>query len=465
MSGAMLLPALVDLSDGNRDWIVFVGTGTTVAAICSLVAVATRGAGVRPTPRFGFLLVTTIWLVSVFVGTLPLYFAETELSFAAAVFESMSGLTTTGATVISGLDALPRGLLLWRSLLNFLGGIGIVGMAILILPSLRVGGLALFKLESSDRSGKLLPRVSQLAAGIVAIYGAMTLLCALLYFALGMSLFDAVNHAMSTLATGGFSTHDESIGFFESDAILMVATVFMIAGSLPFVLFIRFFLPRRFQRWRDPQVTLFLVLCLVLSLVLAATRVVINEVPIGEALISATFNLVSVITTTGFVSEDFTLWSNAAIGIFFLAMFIGGCAGSTAGGIKVNRIIILYELVRASFGQVIRPHSVQRLKYGRDDISIETIQSVTIFIFLFFLSLLVGTTVLSMCGLELLTAFSASLTAVGNVGPGFGPAVGPAGNFSSVSDPALWILSFLMLIGRLEIVTVLVILSPGFWRD
>ncbi|WP_294641650.1 TrkH family potassium uptake protein [uncultured Aureimonas sp.] len=465
MSGAMLLPALVDLSDGNRDWVVFVGTGGVVGAVCTLIAVATRGASVRPTPRFGFLLVTTIWLVSTVTASLPLYFAETELSFAAAVFEAMSGLTTTGATALSGLDALPRGLLLWRSLLNFLGGIGIIGMALLILPSLRVGGMALFQLESSDRSGKLLPRVSQLASGIVAVYATMTLVCAMLYFALGMSLFDAFNHAMSTLATGGFSTHDESLGFFQSDAILMVATVFMMAGSLPFVLYIRIFLPRRFQRWRDPQVALFLVLCVVLSLALAVTRVVINEVPLGEALLSSTFNLVSVITTTGFVSEDFTLWSNAAIGIFFLALFIGGCAGSTAGGIKVNRIIILYALMRANFARVIRPHSVQRLKYGHDDISIETLQSVTIFIFLFFLSLLLGTTALSICGLELLTAFSASLTAVGNVGPGFGQVVGPAGNFSSLSAPALWILSFLMLIGRLEIVTVLVILSPGFWRD
>ncbi|WP_279482325.1 TrkH family potassium uptake protein [Aureimonas sp. SK2] len=465
MAGTMILPALVDLSDGNPDWVVFVGTGGVVAAVCTLIAVATRGASVRSTPRVGFLLVTTIWLVGAVIGALPLYFAEADRPFAAAVFEAISGLTTTGATTISGLDALPRGLLLWRSLLNFIGGVGIVVMALLILPSLRVGGMALFQMESSDRSSKLLPRISQLASGIVAVYGSMTLVCALLYYTFGMSLFDAFNHAMSTLATGGFSTHDESIGFFQSDAILLVSTVFMIAGSLPFVLYIRIFLPRRFQRWRDPQVVLFLALCVVLTLSLAVTRVVINEVPVREALISSAFNLVSIITTTGYVSEDFTLWSNAAIGIFFLAMFIGGCAGSTAGGIKVNRIIILYALVSANFARVIRPHSVQRLKYGHDDISIETLQSVTIFIFLFFLSLLLGTTALSICGLELLTAFSAALTAIGNVGPGFGQVVGPAGNFSTLSDPALWILSFLMLIGRLEIVTVLVILSPGFWRD
>lgn len=461
----MMLPAFVDALDANDDWVVFVGSGTVIAAICTLVAVATRGEPFRPSPRLGFLLVTAVWLVGSLVGALPIYFALPSLGLAGAMFESVSGLTTTGATAISGLDALPRGLLLWRSLLSFLGGIGIIGMALLIFPSLRVGGMALFHLESSDRSAQLLPRVSQLAAGIVAVYLTLTLVCAILYYALGMSLFDAINHAMSTLATGGFSTHDESLGFFESDAILMVATVFMIFGALPFVLYIRLFLPRRFQRWNDPQVTLFLALCLVLTLVLAATRVLINGVSIDQALISSAFNLVSVITTTGFVSEDFTLWSNAAIGVFFLAMFIGGCAGSTAGGIKVNRIIILYALVRANFRRVIRPHSVQRLKYGANDISLETLQSVTIFIFLFFLSLLLGTTALALCGLDLLTAFSASLTAVGNVGPGFGQQIGPAGNFSFLSAPALWILSFLMLIGRLELVTVLVLLSPSFWKD
>ncbi|WP_062212519.1 TrkH family potassium uptake protein [Aureimonas sp. AU12] len=461
----MLVPAFVDLVDGNRDWVVFIGSGTVTAAISALIAVATRGERFRPSPRLGFLLVTSIWTTASFIGALPFYFASIDLGFAAALFESVSGITTTGATVISGLDALPRGLLMWRSILNFLGGIGIVGMALLILPSLRVGGLALFQLESSDRSGKLLPRVNQLAAGIVAVYVAMTFVCAILYYALGMSLFDAVNHAMSTLATGGFSTHDESLGFFRSNAILAVATVFMIAGALPFVLYIRLFLPRRFQRWHDPQVPLFLALCLALTLALTATRVWINGVPIGEAFLGSTFNLVSVITTTGFVAGDFTLWSNAAIGIFFLAMFIGGCAGSTAGGIKVDRILILYQLVRAEFARVVRPHSVHRLTYGREDISLETLQRVTIFIFLFFLSLLLGTTALSICGLELLTAFSASLTAIGNVGPGFGQVVGPAGNFSSLPAPALAILSFLMLMGRLEIVTVLVLLSPGFWRD
>lgn len=465
LAGAMTIPAAIDLADGHPDWIVFVGSAVFVAGLSSLVAVATQGRSIKPTPRFGFLLVTTVWVVSCLVGTLPFYFAGVGLRFDEALFESVSGLTTTGATAISGLDDLPRGLLMWRSLLNFLGGIGIVGMALLILPSLRVGGLALFHLESSDRSAKLLPRVGQLAAGIVSVYAGLTMVCAVLYLMCGMSLFDAVNHAMSTLATGGFSTYDASLGHFDSNAVLLVATVFMLAGALPFVLYIRFFLPRAFRRWRDPQVTLFLVLCLVLSLVLAATRVWLNGTPIPEALLSSAFNLVSVITTTGFVSEDFTIWSHAATGVFFLAMFVGGCAGSTAGGIKVNRIIILYQLVRANFRQVVHPHSVQKVKYGDDDVSIETLGSVTIFVFLFFLSLLVGTTALSICGLDLLTAFSAALTAVGNVGPGFGTEIGPAGNFSELSAPVLTILSFLMLIGRLELVTVLILFSPGFWRN
>ncbi|KAA0972657.1 TrkH family potassium uptake protein [Aureimonas fodinaquatilis] len=460
----MLLPALVDFAYNNDDYLVFIGSAALCAVVCSLVAVATQGVRISPSPRLGFVLVTGVWLVSCIVAAVPLYLASINLTFADAFFESVSGLTTTGATVISHLDDLPRGILLWRSLLNWLGGIGIVGMVLLILPSLRVGGLSLFQLESSDKSDKILPRVQQLASGIVAVYLVLTIACAVAYAMLGMSNFDAVNHAMSTVATGGFSTHDASLGYFNSDGILLVAIVFMILGALPFVLYIRFFMPRQFQRWADPQIKIFLGLCVVFSLMLTAMRMVHNEVDFGEALISSTFNLVSIITTTGFISEDFTRWSHASAGVFFIAMFIGGCAGSTSGGIKVNRIIILFTMVQTVFGRLLKPHSVQSLKYGHRDISIEAAQSVAIFFFLFMALLLFGTGVLAMLGLDFLTAFSGALTAVANNGPGFGEIIGPAGNFAAVDDYALWVLSFLMVVGRLEIVTVLILLSPVFWR-
>lgn len=461
----MLLPALVDHADGHEDWIVFVGTSVSVAAICALVAVATRGHRIVMNQRLGFLLVTFVWLTTTLIGALPFYFAPIDVTFAGAFFESMSGLTTTGSTVLSGLDAMPRGILMWRALLNGLGGIGIIGMVLLILPSLRVGGLSLFQLESSDKSEKLLPRVNQLASGVIAIYVALVFACASTYYLLGMTLFDAVTHAMPTIATGGFANYDESLGFFQSDPILVASTIFMVLGALPFVLYIRFFLPRRLQAWYDPQVPLFLAFCVVFSLGIAATRVFLDDVAFGEAVVSSAFNLVSVITTTGFVSEDYTLWSNAAIGIIFVAMFIGGCAGSTAGGFKVSRLIMLFLVVQANFRRLLRPHLIQRLKYGNSEISTQTLETVTIFIFLFFAMLVLGTLALTMIGLDLLTAFSGALTAIGNVGPGFGQIIGPAGNFSTIPDAALWVLSFLMLIGRLEIVTVLILLSPAFWRD
>ncbi len=460
---AMILPALVDLAEGNDDWKIFATSAFLVGAVGALVTTATRGEPIRFNARLGFMLVASVWTVTTLAGALPLYFSSAGVSFAGAVFESMSGLTTTGATVISGLDGLPPGILLWRSLLHWIGGIGIVVMAILVLPQLRIGGLALFQMESSDKSDKVLPRVSQLAAGLTAAYVALTLACAITYAALGMGVFDATNHAMATISTGGFSTYDTSLGFFRDNRILVAATVFMLLGSLPFVIYIRAFLPRRFQRWRDPQIPLFLALCLVLSLAIAVSRRLIEGTPFGEALISASFNLVSVISTTGFVSEDYSLWSNAAIGLFFLAMFLGGCAGSTAGGIKANRLVILYKLVDSSFRRLVRPHAVIRLRYGENEIQPQTVQAVTIFFFLYFAVLLVGTVILGMLGLDLLTAFSGTLTCLSNVGPGLGPIIGPAGNFSSLADAQLWVLTAIMLLGRLEIVTVVILFLPSIW--
>ncbi len=465
LAAAMLIPALVDLSDGNSDWRVFVGCAFLVGVISLLIAAATRGERPKFTQRLGFLLVTTVWCFATVVGALPIYVSSVNVTFAGACFEAMSGLTTTGSTVISGLDALPRGILMWRSLLQWLGGVGIIGMVLLILPSLRAGGLTLFHMESSDKSDKVLPRINQLTGGLIAAYVALTLLCTIAYTALGMSFFDAINHAMTTLATGGYSTHDASMGYFDDNRLLVASTIFMVLAALPFVIYIRAFLPNRFQLWKDPQILVFILICVVLSLAIAITRRVVNDTPFGEALISSSFNLVSVITTTGYASEDYTLWSNAAIGIFFLASFLGGCAGSTAGGIKANRLVILYRVVQGSFRRLVRPNSIVRLKYGNDDISEDTLRTVTIFFFLFFGTLLMGTVALTMFNLDIITAFSGTLTALSNVGPGFGQIIGPAGNFASLPDGALWVLSLVMLLGRLELVTVIILFFPSVWTD
>ena len=461
----MVIPALVDISDHNQDWKVFIGSSALIGILCALVSAATRGDRPRFTQRLGFLIVTSVWIVGAVIGAVPLYISSVNVTYAGAFFESMSGLTTTGSTVLSGLDAMPRGVLMWRSLLQWMGGIGIIGMALLVLPALRTGGMALFHMESSDKSDKVLPRVAQLSGGLVAAYVALTLLCSIAYTGLGMTFFDAMNHAMTTLSTGGYSTHDLSMGYFEDDRILVVSTIFMMLGALPFVLYIRAFLPRRFQLWSDPQIGVFLVICLVLSLAIAITRRIYNSSSIEEAFVSSAFNLVSIITTTGYASDDYTLWSNAALGIFIFATFLGGCAGSTSGGIKANRLYILYKLVGANFRKLVRPHAVIRLNYGSNPIPPEGIQTVTIFFFLFFGTLLLGTVALGLFGLDFDTAFSGTLTALANVGPGFGQIIGPAGNFSTLPEGALWILSLTMLLGRLELVTVLILFYPATWTD
>jgi trk system potassium uptake protein TrkH len=319
-------------------------------------------------------------------------------------------------------------------------------------------------MESSDKSEKILPRVNQIAAGIVIAYVGLSALCAIAYFAAGMTMFEAVNHAMTTLATGGYSTHDSSMGYYaDNRALLVISTIFMALAGLPFILFVKAVMPRRLRTLSDPQVTLFFAIIAIATVVLAAIqRVEFNTKPI-DALVTSAFNFVSILTTTGYASEDYTRWGSAAIGVFLIAYFLGGCAGSTAGGIKMNRAVILWRTMRTSLTRLITPHAVVKTRYGRDEVSSEAAQTVLVFFFLFIATLVFGTMALMLLGHEFVTAFSSAITALSNVGPGLGPIVGPSGNFSSLDDPSLWIMSYLMLAGRLEIVTVVILMTPAFW--
>jgi trk system potassium uptake protein len=464
MAAAMLIPAAVDLHIGNRDWITFVESAIFTGVLCGLVALATHNPDIRFTPRLGFLLIVSVWLTAALLGSLPLYFSTLPISFAKALFESMSGITSTGATVLTGLDAMPRGILLWRSLLCWFGGFGFVGLGLLLLPSLRVGGIQLLHMESSDKSEKILPRIHQIATGIIIAYVSLTVLCTLSYFAAGMGMFDAVNHGMTTVATAGFSTHDSSLGFYAHNrAILVIATIFMVLGALPFVLYIKAVMPQRLTSLADPQVTLFLVIVASLSFFLAVGLTLETGIGFGDALIAAAFNLVSIISTTGFATEDYTRWGPEALGIFFIVTFIGGCAGSTSGGIKLNRLIILWQLASASLTRLIMPNAVIKMRYGRAEISPQVAQSALLFIFLYMSSLIVGATALTILGNDLGTSITGALTALSNVGPGFGDTIGPVGNFSTLSDPSLLLLSYLMLAGRLEIITVVILFTRSFW--
>ncbi len=459
----MLLPAAIDLRDGSDDWLIFVRSAAATGALSALILLATQNQTMRFTPRLGFLLTACLWLTASFLGSIPLYFSHLPISYATAFFEAMSGVTSTGATALTGLDNMQRGILLWRSLLCWIGGIGFIGLALLMLPSLRAGGLALFHMENSDKSEKILPRMNQIALGIVLAYLSLTAACIIAYFAVGMSMFDAINHGFTTIATAGFSTHDSSIGFYQGNRpLLVVSTIFMALSALPFVLYIKAFMPRRMESLVDPQVKLFFTIAISFSFALAVVLRLGSDVPFGDALISASFHFVSVMTTTGYATEDYFLWGPPAIGIFFLASFLGGCAGSTSGGIKMNRII-LWSLTRANLARLIMPHAVIKIRYGSSEVSGEIAQNVLLYLFLYCASLIIGAVLLASLGLDFVSAFTGALTALSNIGPGFGDTIGPVGNFSTIHDPALWVLSFLMLAGRLELVTVYILFTRTFW--
>jgi trk system potassium uptake protein TrkH len=465
LSIAMFLPALVDLYYGHRDWQVFTLSGFLVGGFAGAAALATRGTPPVFNKRLGFLLVNVLWLMFSVVGAIPLYLAEYETSFAQALFESISGITTTGSTIIVGLDRQPPGILLWRSLLCWLGGIGIVGLGLFVLPFLKVGGASIFKLESSETNDKPFARLASFTRAFLLVYILLTIACAVAYDMAGMSHFDALNHALSTIATAGFSTHDASFGFWkENEAILVIGTIFLTICSLPFSVLILLALRGRLDTLRDPQIMVFLGYLAGIAVVLGVYHHLRNDVELDFALIHSFFNIASILSTGGFASDDYTLWGPFAVMLAFFATFMGGCSGSTAGGIKAYRFVVMFNSARAGLNKLIYPNGIYPVRYGAVIVDPETQRGVFLFVSLFLFLWVLGSLGMTLLGYDILTSFSAVLTCLSNVGPGIGDIIGPVGNFSTISDPALYLLSVMMLLGRLEILTVLVLLTPIFWR-
>ena len=461
---AMLAPMVVDLAAGHGDWVVF-GTSAMLTLFFGVVLILTSW---TPRQTFNtrqlFLLTNLAWvLVSIFAA-LPFAFGVANLSPADAFFESVAGLTTTGATVIVGLDTLPPGLLLWRCLTQWLGGIGIIGMGIAILPFLRVGGMQLFRSESSDRSDKVLPRAADIAVAIGWTYIALTVFFGALLAIAGMSVFDAICHAMSAVATGGFANYDASMGRFDEPWIHWIVIAAMITGGLPFVRLISFAKGDYAALHRDTQIRWYLGFLAAVSLGVTAWLLLAGALEGEAALRHATFSVVSVATTTGFASLDYTLWGPFSSALFLILMVVGGCTGSTTGGIKIFRFEILFMVLRAQLQRQFSPSRVIPLTYQGKAVNAEVMISVMSFGFVFGALLLVTALALSAFGLDFVTAISGSTAAYANAGPGLGTIIGPAGTFTSLPDGAKWILSWAMLLGRLEFFTMLVLLSPGFWR-
>lgn len=460
---AMLVTAAVAALYSSSDSPVFLASaGFTVFAGGLMIAV---GYGGRPTGlgiREGFLLTAVTWVLVTAFGAVP--FTGLGLSYTDAFFETMSGLTTTGSTVIVGLDNLPHGILLWRALLQGVGGLGIVVMAILILPYLRIGGMQLFQTESSDRSEKILPRAAELVSAITIVYVGLLALCALIYLVLGMSIFDAVCHSLATISTGGFSNHDSSFAFFKSPALEVAATVFMALGAMPFVVFIKATHGHVGAIWGDAQVRGFVRFLVITSVVLAIWLSVTQNIGLLDALRLTAFNVTSVVTTTGFASTDYTLWGPFAVGMFFILTFVGGCSGSTAGGIKIYRLQIASMLSRGYLVQLISPNRINKLLFNGRRVPEDVPFAIVAFLAMYMGTVGIVMVILTALNLDFLTALSAAATAIGNVGPGLGEIVGPAGNFSTLPAAAKWTLSAAMLLGRLELFTVLVLFRREFWQ-
>jgi trk system potassium uptake protein len=416
--------------------------------------------------RQTFLFSTLAWLMVAIFGSLPFLLSSNEFTISEAFFESMSGITTTGATIISDLDNSPKSILLWRAIMQWLGGIGIVVMAITILPLLKVGGMQLFKMEGPDTTEKILPRTIEVAAIIISTYVALTFFCGFFYWIFGMTIFDSICHAMTTIATGGFSTHNDSIGFFKSSNIEIIASIFIILGSIPFISYLKFSQGNKKIFFNDVQIKGLIYLLVISITVIFLYLLFINfESSLLDKIRISSFNVISILSGTGYVTDDFGLWGKFSLIFFLFLMFIGGCAGSTACGIKIFRLQMLLIFLKNQVKKLIYPNSVIINKYNNQKISDEFIKSVIIFIFTFLFIFLIIAMLLSISGLDFITSISGAASSISNVGPGLGEIIGPNGNYKNLPDLSKWILSAGMLLGRLELFAVLVLFFPSFWRN
>lgn len=460
----MAVPWIVLIVEHDPDARAFGLSMLLVLAAVSLVWLSTLRTPVELKPWQMFVLTTLSWVTVSGFASLPLVLGAPQLSPTNAVFESVSAITTTGSTVLTEIDALSDGLKLWRGIMQWLGGIGIIVMGIAILPFLKVGGMRLFHTESSDWSDKVMPRTGGIAKATLGIYCGFTLVAMLAYWLGGMTLLDAVVHAMTSLATGGFANTDASFGAYAGQPhLLWLGSLFMLLGALPFVLYIRVLRGARMALWRDQQVQGLLLLLALVILVLSLW-LMRQGTPAYEAFTHVTFNVISVVTTTGYASDDYSLWGPLAYVAFFYLTFVGGCSGSTSGGMKIFRFQVATILLRNQLRFLVHSQGVFASRYNGQPLTDEITRGVVAFSFFFFLTIAGLALGLALMGLDFTTALSGAATAVANVGPGLGDIIGPAGNFASLPDAAKWLLCLGMLLGRLEILTVLVLLTPMFWR-
>ena len=461
----MIVPAFVDWFYGSENWPAFVGSSIATLFVGIVLFFSNKGNATEHLElRQAFLLTNSAWISIALFGSLPFLLSDIEMSFIDAFFESTSGITTTGATVIENLEAKSHGILIWRALLQWLGGVGIIVMALAVLPMLSIGGMQLFKTESYETPDKVVPKAASFAAGISIVYITLTVIWALMLWSAGMPIFDSIAHAMTTLATGGYSTKSESLAAFDSSTIEIIIIFGMLVGSLPFVHYLTLSKNGLKNLIKDDQVKLFLTLVLFVVLIISL-YLSFNNLPFLDALRLASFNVVSIITGTGFGTSDFNNWGGFPTTILLILMFIGGCAGSTTCGLRMARIQVLIANAKAQVSKLIRPHAVVVSYYNQKPIPENVAESVMGFFFLYILSFAVIASLLGGLGLDLITAISGAASAIGNVGPGLGDIIGPSGSYQSIPDLGKIILCAGMILGRLEIFAILVMFSPLFWKN
>lgn len=461
---AMTVPALVDAASGDGDWLAFVqGAGATLF-LGGALALAARREGASLDMRGAFLLTVSGYVVAALACALPFWFSRLGLDFTDAAFESMSGLTSTGATILDAVEASPPGILVWRAMLNWIGGLAFVALSGAVLPMLQIGGMQIFRAEGIDTPERMMPRTAELVVACGGIYLIATALVAVALLAAGMPRFDAALHAMTAISTGGFSTRDVQIQAFGGAWIPWILIAAMIFGSLPFVLYVE----AMRGRWRrlvlDAQVHGFLGILGVFAAAVFLWLWLGRGDGIGTALTSGFFAVTSFLSGTGIVHDDYRQWGGFTLVVLFLLMFVGGCAGSTACGIKIFRFQIAYQIYRTQIAKLLQPRGVFVPHYNRQPVTDDVATAVMGFFFLFAFTFAGMALALAAFGLDLTTALSAAATILGNVGAAFGPVIGPEGNYGSLHDGAKWLCSFGMLVGRLEVFTVFVLFWSGFWR-
>jgi len=461
----MLAPCAVALYFGSADLKAFLISEAATASAAALLMITGQRKILHFRLRDMFFFTSASWLLVCAFGALPFVLSHTVENFTDAVFESVSAVTTTGATVLSGLDSMPRDILLWRSMMQWLGGLGIIALGTAVLPFLRIGGMRLFNTESSDLSEKTLPKTRRILHRLLLVYLFISAVCAICYGLAGMTGFDAINHAMTTVSTGGFSTHDRSIAYFDSGAIEMIGVAFMLFAAMPFMLFLPLMLGRRSGLFSDGQVQSMIAVYFSTATVLTFWLVFTDQVESLDAIRDAVFNVVSIGTTTGFVSTDYSAWGSFAAMAFFFLTFVGGCSGSTSGGIKIFRFKIAAVMFRETLQRLLHPNAVFSRSMQARPLSDEIVASVMAFSLAFATIVGIAATLLAAAGNDVVTSFSAAATTMANVGPGIGEVIGPTGNFASLSAQSKWVLCATMLLGRLEIFTLLLLLTPTFWRD